>query len=284
MPFPIPGRIAELLRRSTVQIRSGSGRQREGSGSGVVLNDGRIVTNAHVLIGGDATVETWDGKAQRARLAKTDPDRDLALLLMEQCDASAATLAAGEAKAGQAVIAVGNPMGFVGAVSTGFIYRIGAIRDLGVRRWIQADVRLAPGNSGGPLADINGQILGINSMVAGGLALSIPAASVQEFLSDHSQRWILGAVVRPVTFKSPAGSRQALLLLELTPNGPAERASLLPGDLLVNAANKPLQSTEDLALALSRSAILQLDFLRSGSTRLRRVAVQLAASPVMSAA
>jgi serine protease Do len=235
-----------------------------------VLNDGRVVTNAHVLTGSDPTIETWDGKAQRLRLVKTDRQRDLALLTTDQSDTSPATLASGEAKAGQAVIAVGNPLGFIGAVSSGFIYKVGALRGLGGRRWIQADVRLAPGNSGGPLADINGQILGINTMIAGGLALSIPAASVQEFLSDRSQRWVLGAVVRPV-------ARRGLLLLELTPNGPAERASLLPGDLLVSGADRPLESAEDLAFALSQSGTLQLDFLRSGSTRLRRVTVQLAA-------
>jgi len=177
VPFPIPGRIAELLRRSTVQIR--------GCGSGIVLNDDRILTNAHVLIGGDPAVETWDGKTLRARLVKMDRQRDLALLVTEQAGAFAATLASGEAKAGQAVIAVGNPLGFIGAVSSGFIYKVGAIRGLSVRRWIQADVRLAPGNSGGPLADINGRVIGINTMIAGGLALSIPVASVQEFLSDH---------------------------------------------------------------------------------------------------
>ncbi len=282
MPFPVPGRIAEFLRRATVQIRA-AGADVEGSGSGVILMAGQIVTNAHVAMGADLTIEAWDGTARKAQVVRRDAHRDLALLSTDGIDAPAAALANGEPKPGAAVIAVGNPMGFVGAVSTGFVQAVGSLRGLGGRRWVQADVRLAPGNSGGPLADVYGQIVGINTMVAGGMALAIPAAIVQRFLASKSQRE-LGVAVRPVMLRSPKREvRPALLLLELTSGGAAERASLLPGDILVEANGKPLETPEDLSESLSGD-VLQLGFHRAGDAKLRRVTVELAMGRQASAA
>lgn len=282
MPFPVPGRIAEFLRRATVQIRA-VGQNLEGSGSGIVLMAGQIVTNAHVAMGTEVTIETWDGASRKAQVMRRDAHADLALLSTNGLDAPAAALANGEPKPGAAVIAVGNPMGFVGAVSTGFVHAVGILRGLGGRRWVQADVRLAPGNSGGPLADVYGQIVGINTMVAGGMALAIPAASVQRFLASKAQR-TLGVVVRPVMLRSPKReARPALLILELTSGGAAERASLLPGDILVEANGKPLETPEDLAASLSGD-VVQLGFHRAGDAKLRRVTVELAMSRQASAA
>jgi len=284
MPFPVPGRMAEFLRRATVQIRATGRSQEQGSGSGLVLSEGQIVTNAHVTQGDDIAIEAWDGRSHRAKIARRDPHADLALLLVEGIDAPPASLSNVEPKPGQAVIAVGNPMGFVGAISSGFVHGIGTLRGLGWRRWVQADVRLAPGNSGGPLADVHGQIVGINTMVAGGMALAIPAATVQRFLSAKSQR-ALGVVVRPVTLRSPRHSpRPALLILELIANGAAERASLLPGDILVEAAGHELQSPDDLAAALAGGDTVQFGFHRAGDARIRKVTVELARIKQASAA
>jgi serine protease Do len=170
---------------------------------------------------------------------------------------------------------VGNPLGFVGAVSTGFVHAVGVIRALGWRRWVQADVRLAPGNSGGPMADVLGQIVGINTMVASGFALAIPAATVQRFLSAKSQR-TMGVTVRPVTLRSPRQApHPALLILELTAGGAAERASLLPGDILVEAGGRPLQSPDDLSAALASGDIVPFGFHRAGDAKLRRVTLEL---------
>jgi serine protease Do len=283
MPFPVPGRIAEFLRRATVQIRA-SGENGQGSGSGVVLMAGQIVTNAHVAVGGDVTIEAWDGAARQAHVVRRDAHSDLALLSADGLDAPPAALANGEPKPGAAVIAVGNPMGFVGAVSSGFVHAVGSLRGLGGRRWVQADVRLAPGNSGGPLADVHGQIVGINTMVAGGMALAIPAANVQRFLTAKSQR-ALGVVVRPVMLRSPKRqARPALLILELSSGGAAEHASLLPGDILVEAGGEPLETPEDLAVALAGGDVLPLGFHRAGDAKLRRVTVELAISRQASAA
>jgi serine protease Do len=274
MPFPVPGRIAEFLRRATVQVRA-AGEEVHGSGSGIVMLDGQIVTNAHVAVGGDVVVEAWDGTSRKARVVRKDEHSDLALLCADGLDAPPAALANNEPKPGAAVIAVGNPLGFVGAVSSGFVHAVGALRGLGGRRWIQADVRLAPGNSGGPLADVQGQIVGVNTMVAGGMALAIPAALVQRFLSAKPQR-SLGAVVRQVMLRSPRRQpRPALLLLELAVGGAAESASLLPGDILVEAQGEPVESAVDLSNALASGDTLQLGFHRAGDARIRRVTVEL---------
>ncbi len=78
MPFPVPGRITDLLRRSTVQIRAASG-QVQGSGSGIALSDGKIVTNAHVLVGDNPSNETWEGHTERVRIMRGDRRGDVAL-------------------------------------------------------------------------------------------------------------------------------------------------------------------------------------------------------------
>ena len=163
MPFPVPGRIAEFLRRATVQIRSG-GADIQGSGSGLVLTWANHYQCARAAVGTDP-VEAWDGTSHKAQVISKDAHADLALLSAEGLDAPPAALSGNEPKPGAAVIAVGNPLGFVGAVSTGFVQAVGAIRGLGWRRWVQADLRLAPGNSGGPMADVLGQIVGINTML-----------------------------------------------------------------------------------------------------------------------
>ncbi len=285
MPFPVPGRIAEQLRQSTVQIRTGRGRML-GSGSGLVLNDGRVVTNAHVVAsGGTLTIESWDGQAKSAKVMKVDRRRDLALIVVEGGAATPGTLASRAALPGQAVIAVGNPMGFVGAISSGIVHRVGVISGLGPTAWIQADLRLAPGNSGGPLADLHGQVVGINSMIAGGLALAIPAETVQRFIESKGESRSLGAVVRPVALDSRSGGRGLrLLILELVPDGPAERASLLPGDLLIAANDRPLTDPDELLAAIESSSTLHVDFHRGDETRVRHVTVQLGDGRVVNAA
>src|ERR1039457_2287132 len=170
------GEIAERLRRSTVQVFSD---RRRGGGSGVVWKpDGLIVTNAHVARQPQAQVELWDGRRFEARVVAYDASRDLAALrIAAQGSAgglavSAGGLAAGDYAAtpgdssrlrpGELVIAVGSPLGFSGALSTGVVHSIGALPGMGRQDWVRADVQLAPGNSRGPLADAWGNVVGIN--------------------------------------------------------------------------------------------------------------------------
>src|SRR5258705_13171475 len=115
-----------------------------------------------------------------------DSRRDLAALCIAASGLPAVSVAdSSQIRPGELVIAIGNPLGFVGALSTGVIQAVGPLRGIGSQQWVQAGVRLAPGNSGGPLADARGRVIGVNTTVAGGLALAIPDA------------W-LGVTVHPV--------------------------------------------------------------------------------------
>ncbi len=243
------GIVAENLRRSTVLVRDG--------GSGVLWRPGLIVTNAHVARRDRHVVDLWDGRRLDAAVIKRDPRRDLALLKIQAPDAPA--VRAGDSsslRAGQIVVAIGNPLGFIGALSSGIVHA----QD---RRWVQADIRLAPGNSGGPLADAEGRVVGINTMIAGRLAFAVPSNAVAAFI-ESKPRAMLGVVLRPI--------QQGLLILEIEKNSPAAHASLLQGDVLVG-----FESPGELQDAIESSEVLYLKFLR-GDTRVREVAVRLRAA------
>ena len=274
------GEIAEKLRRSTVLIHAG----RRGSGSGVIWSsDGTVITNAHVAHGTKASLELWDGREFDATVASRDPRRDLAALRIDATDLPSASAAdSSQVRPGELAIAIGNPLGFVGALTTGVIHAVGPLRGFGSQSWVQADVRLAPGNSGGPLADARGRVIGINTMVAGRLALAIPSNVVRNFLSaGPSDAW-LGVTVHPVRVPRSdvrAGSAHTfgLVLLEVEPGGPASSASLLPGDILLGIEQKAFASLDDLSRALEGSGprLLRLEFLRGDYSRVRRVTVRL---------
>src|SRR6266481_456015 len=269
------GEIAEHLRRSTVLIRPGG----RGSGSGVIWSgDGTIVTNAHVAHDSNAHVQLWDGREFVGTVTARDPRRDLVSLRINASDLPAATPAnSAQLRPGELAIAIGNPMGFLGALTTGVIHAIGPVRGLGSQIWVQASVRLAPGNSGGPLADAGGRVIGINTMVAGRLALAIPSNAVNQFLFAGPRSAWLGVTLQPV--RVPCGNAHAfgLVILEIEPGSPAARASLLPGDILLGTEEHPFHSTADLARSLEAKGprTLRLEFLRGDYARVRRVAVQI---------
>lgn len=156
--------VAEALNRSTVQVQS----RRFGGGSGVIWQTissprvggseggGLIITNAHVIRGMGAKVKLSDGRVLDAVCIKRDTERDLAALRVDATNLPAATIGDSDAlKVGELVLAVGNPLGFVGAVTTGIIHATALLP----RRWVEADIRLAPGNSGGALADAQGRVI-----------------------------------------------------------------------------------------------------------------------------
>jgi serine protease Do len=281
--------FGEKLRRSTVVVHSGRAEGR-GSGSGVIWSsDGQIITNAHVARGSRAHVETWDGREFAATVASRDSRRDLALLRVDFASVAPNFLAAiaadsSQIRPGELAIAIGNPLGFVGALTTGVIHAVAPIRGLGSEAWVQANVRLAPGNSGGPLADARGRVIGINTMVARGLALAIPSNAVRDFLSAGSSDAWLGVTVHPVQIPRSKSADSAahtfgLVLLEVEPGSPAATASLMPGDILLGADEKRFASLADLSKALrgSASRLLRIEFLRGDYSRVRRVTIQLGA-------
>jgi serine protease Do len=273
------GEIAEKLRRSTVLIQSGG----SGTGSGIIWRrDGLIVTNAHVAHGSTATVQLWDGREWDAAIAARDHRLDLAELHIPADDLPAAEAAdSSQSRPGELAIAIGNPLGFVGALTTGVIHAVAPLRRFGAREWVQASVRLAPGNSGGPLADARGRVIGINTMVAGRLALAIPSNAVSAFLFAGPRDAWLGVGLQPVRVPRRDGPQFGLVILEIEPGSPAALASLLPGDILLGTEQGPFHSVVDLARALSGNAprLLRLEFLRGDYERVRRVAVQLGAQP-----
>jgi serine protease Do len=277
MAIPGFGEIAEQLRRSTVLIHSGG----RGSGSGVIWSsDGTLVTNAHVVRSTRPSVQLWDGREFEATIHSRDSLRDLARLRINARDLPAASAAdSSQLRPGELAIAIGNPMGFVGALATGVIHGVGPLRGLGPHSWVQAEVRLAPGNSGGPLANAYGHVVGINTMVAGRLALAIPSNAARDFLFASPSDGRLGVTLHPVFLPRPAGRHRAfgLVVLEVQPESPAALASLLPGDILLGTEEKRFTSLEDLAHALQGNGprVLRLEFLRGDYQRIRRVTVQL---------
>jgi serine protease Do len=169
--------IAAELRRATVRVTDARAR---GTASGIVWRDPRtVVTNAHVVRSSRAVVHFADGRRFEARAIGRDTGCDLVVL--ELAAAAAVTPAvvrdASTLRPGELVVAVGYPLGLAGAVTAGVVHQRTA-------RFVVADVRLAPGNSGGPLADAAGRVVGVNSMVAGGLALAVPAEVVRAFLGE----------------------------------------------------------------------------------------------------
>jgi serine protease Do len=275
MTIPGFGEIAEKLRRSTVQV----GNRGRGFGSGVILaSDGLIVTNAHVVRGSQAQVKLWDGRTFAAEVISRDVARDLATLRISATGLPAATLAdSSKVRVGELVLAVGNPFGFEGALSTGIIHAAGAVYGLGGKSWLQADVTLAPGNSGGPLADAHGRVLGINTMVAGGLALAVPSNEVGWFIAKGAADLPLGVELRAVRVRLRDAERIGLIVTNVVAGGAAQQASLMLGDVLVGANGELFRSAQDLQRALQKASrgVVNLMFLRGDRRSIRKVAVKL---------
>jgi serine protease Do len=169
--------LAEKLRRSTVRL---TGSAKDSCGSGVIWRpDGLIVTNAHVARSRRLYVKLWDGREIEGSVTARDERSDLAAVVISAGALPVQTIRdARTLRTGEVVIAVGNPMGEPGAISVGIVHHV----PQNGHALLGADVRLAPGNSGGPLADAEGQIVGINTMVAFGLGCAITSNTVADFL------------------------------------------------------------------------------------------------------
>jgi serine protease Do len=266
--------LVEELRRSVVVVRDGH----RGAGSGVIWgSDGVIVTNHHVTPGREAQVELRDGRTFGARVRLSDPEHDLAVL-----DVSATGLPAvrvGDSdrlRVGELVFAVGNPFGLSGAVNTGIITATPRSPGMGPdgRGMVQADVSLAPGNSGGLLATAEGAVVGINSMVRGpGLALAVPSNRVLNLLGRQAvQPAYLGVTVfetpLPAVWSATAGTRSGLLVTEVEAGSPAASAGIILGDILVALNGQGLDSTDAIARILAgvgAGGVVRVGLLRAGA-------------------
>jgi serine protease Do len=271
--------IAEQLRQVTVQVHG----RRAGGGSGVIWRSaGLIITNAHVARAPSATVTLANGRAFEATVTARDLQRDLAVLRMQASDLPSAAIADSSAvRVGELAFAVGNPFGIVGALTVGIIHALGPPDGGPGQGWIRADIRLSPGNSGGPLADAQGRIIGINSMVAGGLAFAIPSNAVERFLNGDAKHPRLGVTLRSISLPHEGKRVFGLLVLQVAPRGAAEAAGIMIGDVLIGTGGRPFGSPQDLSRALRHAGAggrLALDVIRGGQPIVCEVAVSASRS------
>ncbi len=277
--------LVEQVQPSVVQIRV-HGR---GVGAGVVWDtDGGIVTNFHVVGEhcGPIQVVLSDGRSVAAEVARQQPNADLAMLEVPAGGLHPASVGDSNGlRVGQLVFAIGHPWGQPGVVTAGIVSATGEVPvRWGARpaEYIRSDVRLAPGNSGGPLIDAAGRVVGINSMIFGGdLSVAIPSRIVQRWLATSPvPAAFLGIQLRPVELRSQRARAAGLLISGLRTGGPAERAGLLLGDVLVGCDGTPIAAPESLAAALASHRpgdLAVLDVVRAGAVQ--RLDVMLGEAP-----
>ncbi|WP_197731624.1 S1C family serine protease [Nocardia cyriacigeorgica] len=264
-------------------------RARRGSGSAVVVSgDGYLLTNAHV-VGSSRRGELVfaDGAETRFDVVGTDPLSDLAVLRARGEAPGAVTLGDADALVvGQLVVAVGSPLGLAGSVTAGVVSALGRAVPVSSRRAgrviedvIQTDAALNPGNSGGALADSAGRVVGINTAVAGiGLGLAIPINAttrmiVQTLRADgRVRRAYLGLVGVPAPLPEDVAERTGqdggVRIVEVIGGGPADRAGLRRGDLVLSVARTEVRDAQGIQRQLFAEAIgshLPVTVLRNGA-------------------
>jgi serine protease Do len=251
--------VADRLRRSTVQVRA-----RGGHGSGVIATpNGLIVTNAHVAAARTANVVLPDGRELEANVIARTAERDLALLSVDAAELPAANFRDSRSlRPDDLVLAVGKPLHLVGAVTAGVVYAADARG-----RRVVADVRLLPGNSGGPLADAEGRLVGVNAMVVNGLAVAIASSAVLRYLKAPNSRPYAGVVTRPVIVEVMGERRLGMLITELVVHGAAARSGVLAGDVVIGVDGHLFDSPSDLPDSIDAAEVgahLRLDIVRAG--------------------
>jgi S1-C subfamily serine protease len=253
-----------------------SGFEPMGAGSGFALTpDGYILTNSHVVsVGGRIEAVFMDGRRLAATVVGDDPSTDLAVIRVNSSDLPYAMLGdSSELRVGQLVIAMGNPFGFQSTVSTGVVSALG--RSLRSRQGrlieniIQHTAPLNPGNSGGPLVDSRGRVIGVNTAIiamAQGIGFAIPASTAKHVVSQiltlgRVRRGYLGMSGQPrrldrrlVRFHK-LESDYGLEVSALEPGAPADRAGLRVGDIILQAGGKKVTGIDDLFRVLSDEPI-----------------------------
>jgi serine protease Do len=275
-------RLAEEAGSSVVGIG-----QRWGSGSGIVLGEGRVLTNAHNIRGGHVTVTFADGHTAEGTVAGTDIDGDLAVIEVETGSVPALPWAADAPALGTPVFGLANPGGRGLRVTFGFVSGVDRAfrgpRGVRITGSLEHTAPLLPGSSGGPVLNAAGQLLGINTNRLGeGFYLAIPAdealrSRVDTLASGESvQPPHLGVAIAPGhvarRLRRAVGLPDAdgLLIREVSENSPADRVGLTRGDLIVAAAGQPVRTADDLFAALRTAApggTLEMTVLRGTEER-----------------
>ena len=246
--------------------------EHDGAGSGVIIApDGYILTNNHVVQGADAlSVTRQDGATLDAVLIGTDPATDLAVIRANGSHLPYAVL--GDSKklrAGQLVIAIGNPYGFNSTVSTGVVSALGrTLRSMEgrlIENIIQHTAPLNPGNSGGPLVDSRGRVVGINTAIisiAQGIGFSVPADTAVWVISEilvhgRVRRGFLGIAAqrrqlnRRLARLHNVENNYGVEVVGINPDGPSERAGIRKGDVIVAIKGRKTETVDDLHRTLS---------------------------------
>jgi S1-C subfamily serine protease len=283
--------VADQLRPAVVNLRVGRG----GSGSGVLFApDGFLLTNHHVVQGSQTVrVRLSDGSELGGRVVGNDPWTDLAVV---QADGGSLPFAkfgdSAALKVGQLVVAIGSPLGFESTVTAGVVSALGrTLRSVSghlVDNVIQTDAALNPGNSGGPLVDSRGRVIGVNTAViqpAQGICFAVPvntAKTVLPQLLAHGRvrRGYLGLHARQVPVPPDERRRFELIqktgveIVMLEEDGPAQDAGLWIEDVLIGYAGEPVTSVDDLHRLLTRLPVGEpqaVDLIREGRRITRRV-------------
>jgi serine protease Do len=268
---------AEMIGRaneSVVRVQSWG----RGTGAGVIW-DGLVLTNHHVVAGGrrgaKVRVVLHDDRAFDAEVVKRGQSLDLALLRLKDAPGDLPDIPVGNSGAlrvGELVYAIGHPWGWLDAVTAGIVSGLGVVRGPGGRaRYIQSDVALAPGNSGGPLLNARGEVVGINAMIFGRLALSVPSNAASAWLAGARQYPRLRLGARVLQVKLPAflrrtnpGTPEAGLMITAVEGGSsAERAGVLVGDVLLGVGDETPHDVESLLDANAGDAV-RLRMMRGG--------------------
>jgi len=256
---------------------SGDGeREPSGSGSGFVFTpDGFVITNSHVVHGASAiSVAFNDGRRLPATLAGDDPDTDLALVRVHGPDLVALPLAdSSHLRVGQIAIAIGNPFGFDCTVTAGVVSALGRSLRTTTGRLIedivQTDAALNPGNSGGPLVDARGHVIGVNTAMirpAQGICFAIAANTVAHVASlllreGRVRRAYLGIagqtvpVLRRMVRFHELGRETAVFVSSVEPGSPAEKGGLRAGDFIVSLDDQPVAAVDDLHRLLTAAKV-----------------------------
>ncbi len=287
-------RVADALRPAVVNLHGES--RRSGSGSGVLFTpDGFLLTNHHVVRGqGRVRVRLSDGREMAGQVVGNDPWTDLAVV---QAESAALPYAAfgdsAKLRVGQLVVAIGSPLGFESTVTAGVVSAKGrTLRSITghlVDDVIQTDAALNPGNSGGPLVDSRGRVVGINTAViqpAQGICFAIPINIAKVVLPQLLQRGrvergFLGIQARQVPVPPPAvrqhnlTHKSAIEVMGVEPGGPADDAGVQEGDLLLSLGDCPASSVDELHKLLTQLPVgipTTVAILRDGR-RLERMVI-----------
>jgi S1-C subfamily serine protease len=273
-----------------VQVRGArQGRLAHGSGSGTILSpDGIVLTNNHVVEGASAIeLSLTDARRMSARVLGRDPDTDIAVLRAETSDRLPSSRLGNSKRIrpGQIAIAIGNPLGFESTVTAGIVSAVG--RSLRAQNGrligdvIQTDAALNPGNSGGPLVNSRGEVIGVNTAVilgAQGICFSVAANTAQHVLTQILQhgrvrRARLGVagdqVALPQRLKMRTGLTQVsgVRVVEVQPGSPAHAGGLEPGDVIVGLDKQVVTGIDDIARILDGTRIdkrVSITILRDG--------------------